>query len=194
MAPTETTQTYPVATKLDVGVNRLEDRVVLIAETVSQERRAALLTRRMMQRLLEKIAAVLERTSETASQAASGHRDEVLQMEHVSALASLDREGDESDPPARRAAEEPSAVFLITDAHFKARGGRIVVALDGVERCRDGADGTARGEVFVLVADRTTAHKVLAMLKDKADEAEWDLPRPSGWTDKLQQAAASKVN
>jgi hypothetical protein len=32
------------------------------------------------------------------------------------------------------------------------------------------------------------------MLQEKADEAEWDLPKPSGWTDKLQQAKAGALN
>jgi hypothetical protein len=54
--------------------------------------------------------------------------------------------------------------------------------------------GTKKEPALGFVMDRTTAHKVLAMLQDKAEEAGWDLPKPSGWTDKLQQAKASKVN
>jgi hypothetical protein len=32
------------------------------------------------------------------------------------------------------------------------------------------------------------------MLQDKADEAGWDLDRPSGWTAKLAQARSTAVN
>ena len=42
--------------------------------------------------------------------------------------------------------------------------------------------------------DRAAAHKVLAKQQEKAREAGWDLPKPSGWTEKLRQAKAGAVN
>ena len=42
--------------------------------------------------------------------------------------------------------------------------------------------------------DRTSAAKVLRRLTNKADEAGWNLPTPSAWTQTIQQAKAGAVN
>jgi hypothetical protein len=191
-------QDYPIANQLDVGVNAVEDRVVLIATTKGHGRRAVLLTRRLMKSLLSKYAQVLEQTSETASQAAASHKNEVLQMEHISALSQIDQEGGgrsggeggHSQPQAAA----PEAVYLATGVHFQPRDANILLAFDGVHRDASAPNGTQPEPALGFVMDRTTAHKVLAMLQEKADEAEWDLPKPSGWTDKLQQAKAGALN
>jgi hypothetical protein len=195
MAEVAQNQDYPVANQLDVGTNAVEDRVVLIASTKGHGRRAVLLTRRMMKALLAKYASVLEQTSETASQAAADHKAEVLQMEHVSAVSQGDHgRTEESGPGAPANPTAPDAVYLGTDVHFQQRDGQILLAFDGVQRTSDGPDGRSKEPVVGFLLDRTNAHKVLALLKDKADEAGWDLPKPSGWTDKLTQATARSVN
>jgi hypothetical protein len=185
------TKDYPIAQKLDVGVNHVEDRVVLIVTTKGHGKRAVLLTRRMMKHLLKKYAQVLEKTSETASQAAASHKAEVLQMEHISALSQIDQETDETGDTGQPPQATADVGYLATDARFEARGDQILLAFDGLQRH---PDSNSKEPVCGFPLDRTTAHRVLAMLKDKADEAGWDLPKPSGWTDKLQQAQASKVN
>jgi hypothetical protein len=190
-------QDYPIAKQLEIGINALEDRVVLIASTKGHGRRAVLLTRRMMKTLLSKYAQILEQTSETAAQAAASHKNEVLQMEYIAALSQIDQEGGDGDGEAdhgKRKATAPDSIYLATGVHFQPRDGNILLAFDGVHRDASAPNGTQPEPTLGFVMDRTTAHKVLAMLQDKADEAGWDLPKPSGWTDKLQQAKASKVN
>ena len=180
---------YPIANQLDVGVNRVEDRVVVIASTKGHGRRAVLLTRRLMKSLLVKYAQFLEQTSEPASQAAASHKVEVLQMEYISALSQIDRgSGGDQDPGRQQTTNAPDAVCLGTEVHFQQRDGQILLAFDGVLRNVGGADGIAKEPVVGFLLDRAIAHRVLAMLKEKADEAGWDLPKPSGWTDKLEQA------
>ena len=196
------TQDYPIANQLDVGTNALEDRVVLIANTKAHGRRAVLLTRRLMKNLLSKYAKVLEQTSETASQAAASHRNEVLQMEYIAALSQIDQEcsdhGGEGDDQGQdhdqQRTERPEAVYLATAVHFEPREGNILLAFDGVHRDVATPHGTTKEPALGFVMDRTTAHKVLAMLQDKAEEAGWDLPKPSGWTDKLKQAKTNALN
>lgn len=193
-------QDYPIANQLDVGTNALEDRVVLIASTKAHGRRALLLTRRLMKSLLAKYAQVLEQTSETASHAAASHRNEVLQMEYIAALSQIDQESgpdgadDQDGDHSQRKRRAPDAVYLATGVHFEPRDGNILLAFDGVRRDEQEPNGTTKEPALGFVMDRTTAHKVLAMLKEKGDEAGWDLPKPSGWTDKMERAKASKVN
>ena len=173
----------------------MEDRVVLIAGTKGHGRRGVLLTRRLMKSLLAKYAQVLEQTSEAVSQAAAGHRAEILQMEHVAALSQADQtDGDGEGDHGQQQRHAPDAVYLATGVTFQQRDGHILLAFDGVQRNAHGPYGTGKEPVVGFVMDRTTAYKVLAMLQDKAQEAGWDLPKPSGWTDKLQQAKASTVN
>jgi hypothetical protein len=189
-APAEPTSDYPVATKLDVGINRVEDRIVLIAETRGHGRRAAWLTRRLLRLLLDRYAEVIAGSSPTAAQAPPGQRDEVLQMEHVGALeAGSDAEDDDT---AERTA--PSGHYLVTDARMQVRGGNILLALDGVTRSAEGPNGDSRQPVYAMILDRTHAHKILALLRDKGEEAAWDLPEPSAWTEKLAQAGTARVN
>ena len=190
-------QDYPIANQLDVGTNAVEDRVVLIASTKGHGRRGVLLTRRLMKRLLSSYAQVLEKTSETASQAAASHRNEVLQMEFIAALSQIDQEGGDGDGEgdhSQQQASAPEAVYLATGVHFQPREGNILLAFDGIHRDASEPNGAQPEPALGFVMDRTSAHKVLAMLQDKAEEAGWSLPKPSGWTDKLQQAKASKVN
>jgi hypothetical protein len=174
---------------------------VLIANTKGHGRRGVLLTRRLMKSLLSKYAQVLEQTSETASHAAASHRDEILQMEYIAALSQIDQEGrqgsdenDQGENHGQQRAEQPDVVYLATAVHFEPREGNILLAFDGVTRNPYGPDGETKEPAMGFVMDRVTAHKVLAMLQDNAEEAGWDLPKPSGWTAKLQQAKASKVN
>jgi len=182
-------QDYPIAIQLMVGVNAVEDRLVLIATTKAGDQRAALLTRRLVRTLLDSYTDMLAGTGERASQATPDVRDEVLQMEHVSALAS--GPGDAGPGTQGDATPAPSAAYLVTDGQFEGREQRIVLAFDGLRRRPDGAD---KEPVFALMLARTTAHKVLRLLTDKADEAGWDLPTPSAWTQTIQQATAGAVN
>jgi hypothetical protein len=188
---------YPIANQLDVGTNAVEDRVVLIASTKGHGRRAVLLTRRLTKSLLSKYAQVLEQTSETASHAAASHRNEILQMEYIAAVSQIDQEGGQDDGEGDHSdqqASAPEAVYLATGVHFEPRQGNILLAFDGVHRDVADPHGTTKEPALGFVMDRVTAHKVLAMLQDKAEEAGWDLPKPSGWTDKLQQAKANALN
>ena len=193
---------YPIANQLDVGTNAVEDRVVLIASTKGHGRRAVLLTRRLMKSLLSKYAEVLEQSSQTASQAPASHKAAILQMEYIAALSQIGQEGTQSgggedsegDDQSTQTKRTPDAIYLATAVHFEPREGNILLAFDGIRRDVRQPNGTEPDAALGFVMDRTTAHKVLAMLQDKAKEAGWDLPKPSGWTDKLQQAKAGAVN
>ncbi|SDG15745.1 hypothetical protein SAMN05216241_10647 [Limimonas halophila] len=186
---TESGTDYPVARTLQLGVNRVEDRLVLIAHTVRDGPRAAWFTRRLLRQLLNRYASFLAESSPTAAQADPAQRGEILQMEHISAL---ETGGDGGDNPG--GASDPAAHFLVTEAHLQARKGAIVLALDGLRRHGDGADGTARERVCALTLDRPNAHKILDVLKRKSDEAGWDLPAPSDWTEAPRPTKADTVN
>jgi len=191
---TETTTRYPAARSLQLGINRVEDRVVLICHTLRHGRRAAWLTRRLLRTLLDRYAGFLADSSPTAAQVGPAHRADVLQMEHISALAADSTGEEEAETGERGDADAPPGHFLVTEAHFQAREGAIVLALDGVARPGDGANRTGREAVFALSLARTDAHKLLDMLKRKGEEAGWDLPAPSPWTEAPRPAGRGAVN
>jgi len=186
-------QDYPRAEQLQIGTNAVEDRVVLIAGTKAHGRRGVLLTRRLVKSLLSKYAQVLEQTSEAASQAASGYKAEILQMEHVAAQAQMNQAG--GDGGEGEQTERPvEVIHLATRVHLEPRDDNILLAFDGVRRDRDEPNGSTPKPAAAILMDRMTAHKVLAMLQEKGNEAGWDLAKPTGWTDELQQAKAGAVN
>jgi hypothetical protein len=120
-------------------------------------------------------------------------------MEHIAAVSQeIDQEGRSADANGheqnRQRVDRPDTIYLAVRVHFEPRDGHILLAFDGVKRNPFGPDGEMREPALGFVMDRTSAHKVLAMLHDKADEAGWDLKRPSGWTAKLQQARSDSLN
>lgn len=84
--------TFPVATTLDIGLNLMEDRLILAARPHGRERRLALVTRRMLDVLLAHTVKILEQTTPSAARVPEEYRNEVLQMEHIGALTARARE------------------------------------------------------------------------------------------------------
>jgi len=188
----ETTTSYPAARTVQLGVNHAEDRVVLVCDTAQHGRRAAWLTRRLMRRLLNRYAGFLADSNPTAAQAGPGHREDILQMEHLSALA--EESADDDTAGTGDAPGEPPDHFLVTEAHFQNRGSTIVLALDGVARPGAATSHTGREAVLAVSLARTDAHRLLDMFKRKADEAAWDLPAPSAWTEPPSGGRSGTVN
>lgn len=185
---------YPLADRVHLTFDRVEDRIALALDRRSGERKAAWLTRRVFRQLLDVYAARLGGTSEAAAHAPAAQRDEVLQMEHASAVAARRQERPASKPAsaASSAAADEGASFgppdhLVTRVHVGNRGRRLVVAFDGVVYpLADGGD-TEPAALGVLVLDRVRAHQFLDILRAKGREAEWGLPQPPEWTGRIQR-------
>lgn len=199
MPDTLTPSAFPLVTKLDLGINTLEDRLVLVAHTREHGRRLVLLTRRMVGVLLAPYGRLLEQTSRAASRVPADHLQEVLQMEHVGALSRLPGPADGTGPRAdadadaagaggdgvgdddRGGAAVPDVAFLVTEIKLQAAPEHLVIGFLGQRRHGPQGDGTAQEPVCAMTLDRADAHRVLAMVSDKAREADWALPPPASW-------------
>lgn len=178
-APDEAAVTFPVVNRLDMGVDPVEDRVFLMVHTIEHGRRIVLLTRRMTRVVLGHIAKVMERTSEAASRAPSDQRQEVLRMEHMGALSTAAPAApgqDAASDPAEAMPPEPVPAFLATEVKVRVGGdGSLLLAVLGPRRPAPEGAAPAPDPVCALPLDRASAHRLLGLLNDKAEAAQWDL-------------------
>ena len=195
----EDTVTFPSIIGLEMGFNPTEDRVVMLGRTHSAGVRVILLTRRMMGQLLSHYAELMKRTSPAVARAPSAHQNEVLQMEHVSALMS----GAAAPAAAPEAAEgeappEPpeQSAHLVTEIRMQVNDAHLMIGFIGPARFTPGVDETLIAPIAAATMDRAEAHRFLALLNDKAKEGGWGLEGLCPWltSDGLAPSAQLQVN
>ena len=193
--PTEQTSvTFPSASKLDLGINLTEDRLVMVAHTAANGVRAMLLTRRMLVVLMDHYGKLLKQTS-PAAKAQQKHQDEILQMEHIGALVSNSTAGasapTEQQQPASIALSLEST-HLVTEVTLQMNENHLVIGFSGQRQHASSSDEAAVTPVAAFNLDRTNAHKVLALLNDKAREAGWGLDNLYRWLNNSRLVATEQ--
>lgn len=192
MSTTDASTPFPVTRKIDIGVDVVEDRLVLVAHT-HPGLRVALLTRRVLRRLLAHMAQVLENTG-AAARSAGEYRDEVLQMEHHGAVTAVQAQ-EPAAPPAGDEAPGAAAIrplvvpgaasFLTVEVKVKTNPTHLLIGFLGLPRGDSGGGGPATAAapvpVCAMMLDRADVHRVLALLHDKAALAGWDLAPRKEW-------------
>lgn len=200
MADESPSLTFPLMTGLDLGYNKTEDRLVLLARLKDGRRRMVLLTRRLLRQLLADYARALKGTSETVAKARAGDQDEVLRMEHIGALAQTQHgetdgqtasdaatPGDGARPDTMQAEE----LYLATGVRISGNTQALRIGFVGTARAGTSASGASAEEpVCALQADRATAHRLLALLNKQASQAGWGLEREADWLASADQKAA----
>lgn len=186
------TTTFPAVTRLDVGVDMMEDRLVLNLHTAADGLRVALVTRRLMRLLLEHYAALLRRTSETALRAPVGQRDEVLRMEHVGALA--EPPAPATPPAAAITTRTGPPVWLAVEAKLKADGAAILIGFMGQRRTGGTGQETPNEPIGAMTLTRSEAHRVLAALGRSAKEAGWGLEHHAPWLTEIGGESRPAMN
>lgn len=196
----EDTVTFPSIVGLEMGFNPTEDRVVMSARTHAAGVRVILLTRRMMGQLLGHYAELMKRTSPAVARAPSAQQNEVLQMEHVSALMA-GASAPPSPAPAPAAGEAaveppPQSAHLVTEIRMQVNDAHLMIGFIGPARFTPGADETLIAPIAAATMDRAEAHRFLALLNDKAKEGGWGLEGLCPWltSDGLAPSAQLQVN
>lgn len=190
MSTTDASTPFPVTRKIDIGVDVVEDRLVLVAHT-HPGLRVALLTRRVLRNLLAHMAQVLENTG-AGARSAGEYRDEVLQMEHLGAMTAVQAQEAPPPPPggeAGAAAARPvgapaAATFLTVEVKVKTNPTHLLIGFLGLPRGEAGGGTTTAAApvpVCAMMLDRADVHRVLALLHDKAALAGWDLAPRKEW-------------
>lgn len=187
--PTEQTSiTFPAALKLDLRLSLTEDRLVVLAHTAANGIKAMLLTRRMLVTLMDHYGTILKQTG-PAAKAQPEHQNEILQMEHIGALSSDRAESTsapgEQQPPASTDLH-PESVHLVTEITMEIMGDQLLIGFSGQRQHKASHNEAEVTPVAAVNLDRTTAHKVLALLNDKAREAGWGLETLYPWLDNSQ--------
>jgi hypothetical protein len=174
--------TFPSATKLDLGINETEDRLVMMAHTQAHGLRGLLLTRRMLAILMDHYGKLIKQTS-PASKAFHGHQDEILQMEHIGALSTSAPQSIPNAEQQQLVSVTPSleTIHLVTEVTMQMNDNHLIIGFSGQQRHAPGIDQTPVAPVTAINLDRTNAHKFLAMLNDKAKEAGWGLDGRYPW-------------
>lgn len=195
MPAEQTSVTFPSASKLDLGINLTEDRLVMVAHTAANGVRAMLLTRRMLVVLMDHYGKLLKQTS-PAAKAQQKHQDEILQMEHIGALFSNSGTASASAPTEQ---EQPASIsfsleatYLVTEVTLQMSENQLVIGFSGQRQHASGGDDAAVTPVAAFNLDRTNAHKVLALLNDKAREAGWGLDNLYPWLNNSQLVASEQ--
>jgi hypothetical protein len=188
MPAEQTSITFPSASKLDLGINLTEDRLVMVAHTAANGVRAMLLTRRMLVVLMDHYGKLLKQTS-PAAKAQQKHQDEILQMEHIGALSSNNTASASAPTEQQQPASiafSLDAAYLVTEVTLQMNENHLVIGFSGQRQQVSSGDEATVTPVAAFNLDRTNAHKVLALLNDKAREAGWGLDNLYPWLNNSQ--------
>lgn len=167
----------PIAAKhLTFGFHETEDRLIILAQDSEGRSTSLLMTRRLTARLINALATVLERSNVVASTAPAEIRDAIVLMEHQGALTGSDLSSQgQAEPTKEPVASEPTkaattAPALVSKIDVKTAPMEFHLAFHGVA----GAPVTA-------TLNRVDLHRVVDVLKRKAEAAEWNIPIVASW-------------
>ena len=158
--------TYPKAQRLSIGYDPREDRLILTGHLQSGEDRKAMITRRLLSRLLDKMSSELSSTHPAAER--SPDPDEVLQMEHIAAVTQ-----GKSEQSSSEASQEKAAVkkYLAVEAQVETQDEHLILGLIAEDKT----------PITGIKLSRAKAHQVLRMLMEQAGKAEWELEQKAAW-------------
>lgn len=175
------------ATSLTFKYSEPEDRLAVLASEPAGGKIGLVLTRRLIGRLINGLAGILEKSSLAASYAPAEMRDDVVLLEHQGAISSKgappqERQSVTDMDPARSPAQEPVQVqtvhiqsidISVKPAHFE-------LALK---------DGKLQPIVAMNIG-RPELHRVLDMLTRKAEEADWNIRIEAKWLEPGQTSVS----
>lgn len=151
-----------------------EDRLLLLASDAAGAQEALVFTRRLTARFINGLAALLEQSNVVASTAPSELRNDIVLMEHQGAVFGLD-----ASPSGEAQGQSPAASTgetvqvrprLVTAAQITMHPADFHMVLQ--------APG---GLPVAVVLNRFDLHRVVELLKRKAEDAGWNLQIDVGW-------------
>ncbi|MCG5498998.1 hypothetical protein [Ectothiorhodospira variabilis] len=191
--------TYPKATQITLGHAPREDRLAMDLTLMSKPlpgetaastapMRRAWLTRRVVAATLAKLSEVIGQSHPAAER--TPDPDEVLQMEHLAAVASKSPAPQGGDPAsARSSASAPTPGptpdpegYLITELQIEAQAAHVVMGLWGEPLSAPGQGMP----VAALKLSRHHAHQILRLLQSTSAKAQWGLEHPAQWMQPMQ--------
>ena len=162
---------YPKAEHLSLGYDPKADRLFLLAHLQDGESRKALITRRLLSMLLDRMKDELVSSHPVAER--SPDANEVLQMEHIAAV----HQSQSQSSSDKSGAETPQAEsYLVTEAQIVTQDQNLVLGLLAEDRF----------PIAGIELDRGKAHLILRILVEQAEKAEWGLEKKAAWMEPIQ--------
>lgn len=169
--------TPPLSTRLSFAYNEPEDRMTVLATDVRGHGVHVIVTRRLADRLINGLARLLERSSALAERAAPDVRGDIILLEHQEALFGEGSGGAtlSAFDPGGMDAGTSSMPRLVTAVDVTVTPTRFEVSM------RDVRDTLVR-----LSLDRRQVHRILAMLRQRAEAAGWNIALDASWLNPQQ--------
>jgi hypothetical protein len=165
---------------LSFSYNNAEDRLILCVDSHEGQRVTILATRRLVARLLNALASLVERSSLVARQAPSSLRDDVVLFEHQGALQAARQAAaapSRSEPPLVPCSLLPPALLAAVDVKTKPSHFSLIF--------RDSRQALATCDVT-----RAELHRMIRTLLTKVGEADWGIGVDASWLGAGQQQSA----
>jgi hypothetical protein len=161
---------------LSLAFSQPEDRLLLIVNNPTGPQNALFLTRRLTALFINGAAGLLTRSSAMANKVTDEVRNEILLMEHQGALPDDAPSNRKSDDPehGRDEGKGPHKVVpqLIDSISIKTNPTNFQISLK-----------TKKPAPVSLTLNRRDLHRVLELLKKKAENAGWNLQIDVSWLD-----------
>jgi hypothetical protein len=162
---------------MSFGYNEPEDRLVLLVASAAGEHVALLFTRRLTGRLINGLAAVLERSSAAAKQAPAGLRGDVVLLEHQGALSAA------STPDGTGEGKSAEKGNASADRVTKEVPVRLVASVSVTTKpdTFEFSISDAKEALATFAANRTEVHRLLDVLARQVKSANWNLQPVATW-------------
>ena len=166
------------ATSLTFTYNKSEDRLIVLSSNSVGARIGALLTRRMVGRLINGLAGILEKSSMAASHAPVEMRDDVVLLEHQGAIGIRGASTGvrPSTKPITNLAQTAPNPLQIQTVHIQS----IDITVKPMHFELVLKDGKCQPAIIMDIG-RPELHRVLDMLTRKAHEADWNIRIEAKW-------------
>ena len=177
------------ATSLTFKYSEAEDRLIVLASEPAGTKIGLLLTRRMIGRLINGLAGILEKSSLAASHAPAEMRDDVVLLEHQGAISNRGA-ASQGQPtlgsnPAKSPAQAAQEPVQVQSVHIQS----IDISVKPTHFELLLKDGKLQPIVAMNIG-RPELHRVLDMLTRKAEEADWNIRIEAKWLEPGQTSVS----
>lgn len=151
-----------------------EDRLALIVSDAADGQLGLMVTRRLAARMINGLASLLECTSPTAQEAPADVRADVVMFEHQGAVAigSSSQQAQPTTIPKPKENQREVATVLIDSLDVTTHPDRFTISFKAGQKVLAVMNGT-----------RPELHRVVAVLKRKAEDAGWKIQIETTWLD-----------
>ena len=173
---------YPLTKKIEIGFDEEADRLVFVAETVKDGIQTMVLTRRLLIVLLKNFEELILKLSK-ATEASPQHKNEILEMESISAAERMPQVVPESLNFTKDHMRLINP-YLITEIKTQIKEKIIILAFSGRVISDLASNSRSKIAISALRLDRQDAYNLFSMISKKADDVGWNiLPLPA-WLEK----------